>query len=202
LALKLATAGADPDAIQCIGGPEAYQELLSNTSVDAIYIPLPSALHKAWVTKALEAGKHVLLEKPVALKAEDFCEMMQVAFRCGKLLLDGTMFVHTRRTDLLLQHCTDSEKVGDITRIEGAFSFNGKEANPNFFTNNIRCQKGGDPMGCVGDLGWYCVYMAVLVFRTTSSARPIACKVMDFTCTDEGVPIDASCLVYFEQVRD
>ena len=186
-----------------MGGPDAYQQLVdSNDLVDAIYIPLPSAFHKDWVKKALEAGKHVLLEKPVALSAKDFEDMINTAQRCGKILMDGTMFVHTNRTRNLLDYCRDENTVGKIQRIEGAFSFNGLADDPNFLNTNVRCQKDADPLGCVGDLGWYCVYMALLVFHTTTLARPVAAKAADFTCTADGVPIDATCFVYFEKVSE
>eukprot|EP00977_Amphora_coffeiformis_P014515 scaffold4079_cov167-Amphora_coffeaeformis.AAC.11 len=202
LAAKLVDAGARANSIQCLGGGSAYQQLVdSENLVDAIYIPLPSALHKDWVNKTLEAGKHVLLEKPVALSAADFESMMKTAHRCGKLLMDGTMFVHTNRIRQLLGYCRDEGKVGKIQRIEAAFSFMGKEDAPDFFETNVRCQKDADPLGCIGDLGWYCVYMALLVFHATDSARPVAARAVDFKCTEDGVPIDASCLVYFEKVR-
>ena len=190
------------NSIHCLGGESAYQQLVeSEDLVDALYIPLPSALHKDWVNKTLEAGKHVLLEKPVALSATDFESMMKTAHRCGKLLMDGTMFVHTNRIRKLLEYCRDKEQVGMIQRIEASFSFMGKEDAPDFFETNVRCQKDADPLGCIGDLGWYCVYMALLVFHATHSARPIASRTVDFKCTEDGVPIDATCIVYFEKVR-
>ena len=142
-----------------------------------------------------------MLEKPVALSATDFESMMKTAHRCGKLLMDGTMFVHTNRTHQLLEYCRDEEKVGKIQRIEGAFSFMGKQDAPDFFETNVRCQKEADPLGCMGDLGWYCVYMALLVFHATALARPVAARAVDFQCTEDGVPIEALCTVYFEKVR-
>lgn len=202
LAAKLVEGGATAGSIRCLGGPQAYQQLVDSSDiVDAVYIPLPSALHKDWVSKTLEAGKHVLLEKPVALSAADFEAMTTTAHRCGKLLMDGTMFVHTNRTWKLLEHCQNEEHVGKIQRIEGAFSFMGTESSPDFFKTNIRCQKDAEPLGCMGDLGWYCVYMALLIFNASASARPVAARVVDFECTPDGVPIDASCVVYFEKVR-
>lgn len=110
------------------------------------------------------------------------------------------MFVHTLRSRQLLEYCQNEKKVGTIQRIEGSFSFNGIEDDPKFIGTNVRCQKNANPLGCVGDLGWYCVYMALLVFKATVSARPVAAKAIDFQCTPNGVPVDASCVVYFEKV--
>lgn len=170
-----------------------YNDLIESNVVDALYIPLPTTLHKEWVLKALKAGKHVLLEKPVALCNEDYQEMIQAAQQNTKYLMDGTMFVHHPRTPHFVHLVQDSATMGDLKRIEAGFSFNGDEE---FRKNNIRIQKTGDQLGCLGDLAWYIIRIAVLVVgpnATMSSAQ-----VVDFQQTNEGVPIDATCLVKFD----
>lgn len=57
----------------------SYQELLSDPKVDAVYIPLPNHLHVEWAIKAMEAGKHVLLEKPVGLSSKQAESLIQVS---------------------------------------------------------------------------------------------------------------------------
>ena len=150
-----------------------------------------SSLHKEWVCKALRAGKHVVVEKPVALCVEDYQEMLDVAHETGKFLMDGTMYPHHSRTPDVVACARDEAHVGKVDRIETAFSFLGDES---FFKNDIRTKKDGDPLGCLGDLGWYCIMMALLVFPT----KPVSARVVDFKLTNEGVPIRASCLVHFE----
>ncbi|KAJ7491932.1 NAD(P)-binding protein [Mycena latifolia] len=70
-------------------GPEGYQELLDDPEIDAIYNPLPNALHYEWTMKALAAGKHVLLEKPSACTAEETRRMFELADRKGLVLLEA-----------------------------------------------------------------------------------------------------------------
>ena len=131
------------------GGDDAYAEIMESHNVDAVYIPLPTSLHKEWVLRALNAGKHVLVEKPVAINYEDYLEMRQVAFACRKFLMDGTMFVHNPRTDAFLNCVTDEHIFGDIDRIDVDFTLQGSD---DFFQNNIRLKADGDPLGCIGDL--------------------------------------------------
>lgn len=164
--------------------------------MDALYIPLPSALHKEWVLKALRAGKHVLLEKPVALSSQDYQEMIQTAKQNKLYLMDGTMFVHHPRTTEFAQSINDSATFGTLTRIEAGFSFCGDEA---FFNKNIRASSTADPLGCLGDLGWYVLRMALLVMGpAATNNNVVSAQVVDYKLTDGGVPIDATCLVKFE----
>ena len=177
------------------GGNFAYHTLIADDSCEAVYIPLPSKLHNEYVIGALKAGKHVLLEKPVAKSAEEFREMLNVASQNRRFLLDGTMFVHHPRTDQFIK-C-----IPNPTRVHFNFTFDGDES---FHKNDIRTKKEGDFMGCVGDLGWYCIRMGLLVF-SGGDARKLNGIVTDVQCTryqlnDEGVPLDAECNVYFTEV--
>ncbi|CAB9515116.1 Uncharacterized oxidoreductase At4g09670 [Seminavis robusta] len=170
----------------------SYEELVHCEMVQAIYIPLPTAFHKEWAIKALQAGKHVLLEKPAALSLQEYQEMLTVAYKHNKFLLDGTMFVHHPRTSKFVQDCQDTSQIGTITRIEAGFSFCGDD---DFHRGNIRVKKDGDPLGCVGDLGWYVIRMALLV---TDMASVASVQVTDYQLNDEGVPIDVTCLIKFQ----
>jgi hypothetical protein len=67
----------------------SYQELLEDPDVDALYIPLPTTLHIEWVGKAAAAKKHILIEKPVALTAEDAQTMVDACNAAGVLLMDA-----------------------------------------------------------------------------------------------------------------
>lgn len=71
------------------GGPNAYQELLDDPNVDAVYNPLPNGLHYEWTMKALQAGKHVLLEKPSADTADETREMFEYAEAKGLVILEA-----------------------------------------------------------------------------------------------------------------
>jgi predicted dehydrogenase len=126
-----------------------YEALLEREDVDAVYIPLPTAVRKNWVLKAAAAGKHVLCEKPVAITAEDAQEMITACGQHGVQFMDGVMFMHSQRLRRLRETLTE---IGPIRHIHSAFAFLGDDE---FRRTNIRVQKQLEPHGCLGDLGWY-----------------------------------------------
>lgn len=134
----------------------SYEELLKRDDVDAVYIPLPTALRYEWVVKAAEAGKHVIGEKPAANNAKEVAEMLDACKQNGVQYMDGVMFMHSKRLPLIRQYLDDTESVGTIRRIASGFSFAGDEE---FRTSNIRTHSELEPYGCLGDLGWYCSRM-------------------------------------------
>lgn len=67
----------------------SYDELLANPDIDAVYIPLPTSFHYEWTLKTLEAGKHVLVEKPIALNAREAHRICECAARRGKIVLEA-----------------------------------------------------------------------------------------------------------------
>jgi predicted dehydrogenase len=135
----------------------SYQELLASKQVDAVYIPLPTALRREWVIKASEAGKHVVCEKPCAANVSDLKEMLAHCRKNKVQFMDGVMFVHSSRFERMRQSL-QSNSVGNIKRITSGFSFYGGK---DFLASNIRAQSDLEPLGCLGDLGWYCVRLAL-----------------------------------------
>jgi predicted dehydrogenase len=134
----------------------SYEAVLQDSSVDAVYIPLPTGVRKQWVLRAAEAGKHVLCEKPCACSVEDLREMIE-ACRARKVqFMDGVMFMHSARLPKMREAL--DRQLGEIKRITSAFSFRGSAE---FFAKDIRTQSGLEPFGCLGDLGWYCIRFAL-----------------------------------------
>jgi predicted dehydrogenase len=131
-----------------------YEDLLASDKVDAVYVPLPTGIRKAWLIRAAEAGKHVLSEKPVAASASDVQEILAACRRNGVQFMDGVMFMHSRRFEEIRKVLNDGDSVGQVRRIVSQFSF---AAPPEFFQGNIRAHSGLEPLGCLGDLGWYCI---------------------------------------------
>jgi len=145
--------------------PEAlgsYAELVDHPEVDALYIPLPTALRKDWVVRAAAAGKHVLCEKPCAVSVAGLDEMLEACRRHGVQFMDGVMFMHNERLERVRELIDDPRKVGPVRRIHSAFSFLGAER---FREGNIRAQADLEPLGCLGDLGWYSIRYALWVMH-------------------------------------
>jgi predicted dehydrogenase len=129
----------------------SYDEILESPSVDAVYIPLPPALHEAWTLRAAAAGKHVLCEKPLAVNAAQCRRMVEACVAANVVLLDCTMWYHTERARAMKQFVT-SGQLGSVRQISAAFTFPG-DALP---VENLRLSSalGG---GSLLDIGWYCV---------------------------------------------
>ena len=153
------TACPQPVAPEAVAG---YGELLGRPDVDAVYIPLPTGVRKEWVLEAARAGKHVIVEKPVGVSADDVREMLAECERHRVQLMDGVMYLHGRRLRALRATLDDGESVGAVRRIAAQFSFNGSES---FFREDIRLSSELEPHGCLGDLGWYTIGFALWVMK-------------------------------------
>ena len=154
----------------------SYEELLASEMVDAVYVPLPTGIRKAWLIRAAEAGKHVLSEKPVAASAAEVREILAACRQNGVQFMDGVMFMHSRRLGRIRDVLREGQSVGQIRRIASHFSF---AASPEFFRGNIRAQSELEPLGCLGDLGWYSIRFTLCdARRQTADAglRPPAPK--------------------------
>ncbi|CAJ2666376.1 oxidoreductase family NAD-binding rossmann fold protein [Trifolium pratense] len=132
----------------------SYEEVLDDPNVDAVYVPLPTSLHLQWAVIAAKKGKHVLLEKPVALSAVEFDEIVVACESSGVQLMDGTMWMHHPRTSFMKEFISDSNRFGELKSIHTVFTFC---ADPDFLENDIRVKPDLDALGALGDEGWYCV---------------------------------------------
>lgn len=145
-----------------------YYELLGRKDVDAIYVPLPTGIRKDWVLRAAAAGKHVLCEKPCASTSAELQAMLDA---CGKnrvQFMDGVMFMHSRRLPLLRQVIDDGRSIGAVRRIASHFSFG---ASDEFLKQNIRVSSELEPLGCLGDLGWYNIRFSLWVMNQQMPER-------------------------------
>ena len=101
---------------------EGYEALLERDDIDAIYNPLPNDGHSPWSIKAMEAGKHVLCEKPVGMNAPEALSMLEVSKRTGKTLMEAFMWrFHPQVTRA--KEIVDSGVLGDLKLIRSGFSF-------------------------------------------------------------------------------
>jgi predicted dehydrogenase len=147
-------------AAEQLGIPNAYgsyEELLAAPEVDAVYNPLPNHLHVPWSIKALEAGKHVLCEKPIAMTAAEAQELVDAAQAHPHLkVMEAFMYRHHPQWQLARQLVADG-KIGELRTIQSFFSYY------NVDPHNIRniADIGG---GGLMDIGCYCISYSRFIF--------------------------------------
>ncbi len=100
----------------------AYEALLADPDVDALYVPLPNALHEAWTVRALEAGKHVLCEKPLAPTAAACRRMGDAAAASGRVLMEAFMYRFHPRTRAVARLVAEGA-IGRPRHLDAAFTF-------------------------------------------------------------------------------
>jgi predicted dehydrogenase len=132
-----------------------YDALLADPEVDVVYISLPNSLHVEWTVRTLEAGKHVLCEKPLGRRTADVERAFDVAEREGRLLMEAFMYRHNPQTHRLSE-LVAAGAVGRVRMIRSAFSFAVDDI------ANVRLSGGLDG-GALMDVGCYCVNGARLI---------------------------------------
>ena len=100
----------------------SYEALLADPEIDVIYNPLPNHLHAEWTIKAVEAGKHVLCEKPLALNVDEVDAMESAARKHGRVVAEAFMYRHHPQT-LKVQELVRSGSLGILKLVRGSFSF-------------------------------------------------------------------------------
>ncbi len=100
-----------------------YEAMLADPDVDVVYISLPNRLHLEWTLKAVEAGKHVLCEKPLALTADEVDEMISASHKTGKIIAEAFMYRHHPQT-LKAKELVENGSIGELRLVRGTFSFN------------------------------------------------------------------------------
>ena len=174
----------------------SYEELLASPDVDAVYIPLPTGIRKDWVVRAANAGKHVLVEKPVGVTASDVSEMLEACRKNNVQFMDGVMFMHSKRLDKLRAVLDDGVSVGRIRRIATQFSFC---AGDEFMSDNIRVKNDLEPLGCLGDLGWYNLRFTLWTMKYEMPTRVSARLLKSVPAPAGGVrvPLEFSAELFF-----
>ncbi len=127
----------------------SYDALLADPEVEAVYISLPNSLHCEWAIKALEAGKHVLCEKPLSRHASNVEAAFDAADRTGRLLSEAFMYRHNPQTKRAKQ-LVDEGAIGELRLIRAVFSY------PLYDEDNIRLRTDLDG-GALMDVGCYAV---------------------------------------------
>ncbi|CAN8303392.1 unnamed protein product [Cochlearia groenlandica] len=147
-----------------------YESILDDPDVDALYLPLPTSLHLEWAIRAAEKGKHILLEKPVAMNVGEFDKIVAACEANGVQIMDGTMWVHHPRTDKIKEFLSDSDRFGQLRTIHSSYTIPGNEE---FLKNNIRVKPNLDGLGSLGSVGWYAI-RAILLANNFELPKTIA----------------------------
>ena len=174
----------------------SYEELLASDAVDAVYIPLPTGIRKPWAIRAAEAGKHVLVEKPVGATSQDVREILAACRQNGVQFMDGVMFMHSRRMESMREILADGQSIGPLKRITSQFTFG---AASEFFASNIRTHGQLEPLGCLGDLGWYNIRFTLWAMNWELPARVAGHILAEHRRPDSpaAVPTDFSAELFF-----
>ena len=138
----------------------SYEELLNSDEVDAVYIPLPTSDHVNWSIKAAKAGKHVLCEKPIAMKESQINELIETSASTGKIITEAFMIYYHPQWEKIKALLAD-KKIGELKKVEGSFTYFNKD--PKNMRNILKL--GG---GALPDIGVY----PVVATRIATNLEP------------------------------
>jgi D-xylose 1-dehydrogenase (NADP+, D-xylono-1,5-lactone-forming) len=127
----------------------SYEALLADPDIDAVYVSLPNSLHVEWSIRALEAGKHVLCEKPLDRRPDEVERAFEAAARSGRILMEAFMYRHNPQT-AKLRELVEAGAIGQLGVVRSAFSFSLGDP------DNVRLAADLDG-GALMDVGCYCV---------------------------------------------
>lgn len=149
-----------------------YAGLLESPEVDVVYVPLPNSHHAEWTVRALGAGKHVLVEKPITTNLPDLRRIAAAAESAGRMVMEGFMYRFHPQFDRVLD-LVGSNEIGELRMVRASFAYPIASG-----SGNIRLvpELGG---GATWDVGCYAVNVAVTFFgglpdtvHAFSSRRP------------------------------
>ncbi len=136
----------------------SYEELLNDKDIEAIYIPLPNHMHIEWIEKSLEAGKHVLCEKPIGLNADQVKQLLDLVKNYPDLkVMEAFMFRFNPRWEFVKNNIQNGE-IGELKNIHSVFTYYNTDP------NNIRNKPeiGG---GSLLDVGCYCISLSRFLYQ-------------------------------------
>jgi len=168
-----------------------YDQLLADQEVEVVYIPLPNSLHKEWVIKAAEAGKHILCEKPLSGKNKKEAELMNQAAENNNVKLMEAFMYRFQPFVVKLKEIIDDGIIGEIKEIKASFAFDISGRG-----NDIRANAELDG-GALNDIGCYTVNIS----RYLMGAKPKKAANFFQKENEAGVDLSGSGTLYFEGGR-
>tara|TARA_R110002051_G_scaffold17074_2_gene50560 strand:+ start:2965 stop:3951 length:987 start_codon:yes stop_codon:yes gene_type:complete len=158
----------------------SYEEMLASDVIDAVYIPLPTSQHVEWSIKAADAGKHVLSEKPIALKAEEI-ETLIAARDRNKVLISEAFMVTYAPVWLKVRELIAEGAIGRLRHVQGAFTYFNRDA-----TNMRNIPELGG--GALPDIGVY----PTITTRFVTGKEPLRIQAVTERDADFGTDIYSS----------
>jgi D-xylose 1-dehydrogenase (NADP+, D-xylono-1,5-lactone-forming) len=160
---------------------DSYEALLGDSSIDAVYIPLPNHLHKHWVMEAAKHGKHILCEKPASLTAEETAEMIQYCRSHNVKFMEAFMYQfhpqHNRVKEILA-----SGAIGEVKQMRASFSFYLDDRDTNIRMNK---EMGG---GSIYDVGCYCIH----AIRNILESEPLSVQANALVDSQTGIDLTSA----------
>ncbi len=150
-------ARAEANRLHLAKAYDSYEALLEDPEIDAVYIPLPNQLHVPWAIKAIEANKHVLCEKPIALTAAEAQQLLKAAQQKPQLKVMEAFMYRFHPQWQYAKKMADEGKLGQLKTIQSFFSFY------NVDPNNIRNHRDSGGGGMM-DIGCYCISLSRFIF--------------------------------------
>lgn len=179
----------------------SYEELLADPDIDAVYIPLPNHLHVPWAIKALNAGKHILCEKPIGLSTAEAQKLLDAARKFPRLkVMEAFMYRNHPQWKWAKKKVSEG-KIGEVRTIQSFFSY--YNTDPDNIRNKADIGGGG-----LMDIGCYCISLSRFIFgaepwrvcgimeedpnmkvdRLTSGILEFSKGTSTFTCATQLVP--------------
>lgn len=145
----------------------SYEELLNDPTIDAVYIPLPNNLHVEWTIKAMQAGKHVLCEKPIGISSAEALKLQQEAYKYPHLKVMEAFMYRFHPQWLIVKSKIADGVIGEIKAVQSFFSY--FNIDPKNIRNNIEVAG-----GALMDIGCYCVSFPRFLFDAEPT-RVVSC---------------------------
>ncbi|MCA9732223.1 MAG: Gfo/Idh/MocA family oxidoreductase [Deferribacteres bacterium] len=165
-----------------------YEELIADEEIEAVYIPLPNHLHVPWAINALDAGKHVLVEKPIGLSSAEAEKLVAAAKKHPDLKIMEAFMYRFHPQWVRVKELVDSGAIGEIKAIQASFSF--FDDDPTSIVNNK--EYGG---GCLMDIGCYPISISRFLFG--GMPKSVSAKIEYHP--EFGMDTMAACVLEFEQ---
>jgi predicted dehydrogenase len=135
----------------------SYEDLLADDTIQAVYIPLPNHMHVEWSVKALDAGKHVLCEKPIGMNAVEAQQLLTTSKKYPNLKIMEAFMYRLHPQWQKAKELVAEGKIGKLKTVQSFFSYH--NIDPKNIRNKLECGGGG-----LMDIGCYCVSLSRFIF--------------------------------------